>query len=151
MDFRLKVLVPVAVGVAALLPTSAFAQAADQPVVQPPHQTAFCGDTDMPVMRTGDLMVDQREEVTKEEGMLTLSAVRGSVVHMEGNLMLLRLETPGMGNAAPNHELAGDSWAVVRMPDRCSQSDFRMGAPVLAIGSSDETGILAAVEITETA
>lgn len=66
---------------------------------------------------------------------------------MEGDLVLLRLESAGLGNAAPNHPLAGDTWAVVRLPDGCPASTFGMGAPIFAVGTPDGRGVLEALEV----
>jgi len=78
-----------------------------------------------------------------------LSAVHGMLVHAEGDLMLLKLPTDkGNGNAAPTYNLAGEGWAVVRMPMGCSTSDVPMGADVLAVGTPNgTTGILEADRI----
>jgi hypothetical protein len=155
MQMRLKVLVPVAFGIATLLPSAAFAQQAPQAppvVVQPPHEAAFCGNQDVPMVGQGQLLVPQPDAMSRpDEGVLDFSAVRGSIVHMEGNMILLKLDHMGNGNAAPNHELAGDNWAVVQMPSGCSPSDFGMGTAILAVGTPNGHGVLEAVEITETA
>ena len=147
---RLRVLAPVVFGVAALVPSGAFAQQA--PIIQPPHQAAFCGSADIAMAGQGELMLPQPDTVgTPDEGVLNYSAVRGAIMHMEGNLALLKLEHAGVGNAAPNYELAGDDWAVVQLPSECSPSDFKVGAPILAVGTPTGTGILEAVEVTQTA
>jgi hypothetical protein len=70
---------------------------------------------------------------------------------MEGATLLLKLDNLGHGNAAPNHELAGDTWAVVHLPSECAPSNFTLGRPVLAVGTPNGHGVLEAVEVTETA
>ena len=151
MTFRARILVPVAIGVASLLPSTAFAQPAP-PIVQPPHQAAFCGTPDMPMLTGDQLGVAQPDALGLfDEGTLNFSAVRGAIVHMEGDMLLLKLDNLGQGNAAPNHELAGDTWAVVRLPSECSPSDFKMGSPILAVGTPNGHGVLEAVEVSEPA
>ena len=151
MTFRARVFVPVVFGVVALLPSAAFAQTAP-PVVQPLHQTAFCGTTEIPVLTGGELGVAQPDALgDADEGTLNFSAVRGAIVHMDGDMLLLKLDNLGHGNAAPNHELAGDNWAVVHLPSECSPSNFTMGRPILAVGTPNGHGVLEAVEVTEAA
>ncbi|HEV7666502.1 MAG TPA: hypothetical protein VGQ62_23405 [Chloroflexota bacterium] len=159
MQFRLKVLVPVAFGIAAVLPTAGFAQEApsleaptNDVTNQPPTYASFCGSVDLPIARSGELVMPQPDALgIHDQGQLNYSAVRGSIVHMEGNLVLLKIDQAGMGNAAPNTELAGDTWSVVRLPSQCALSDFRMGSPILAIGTPSPQGILEAIEVTQTA
>jgi hypothetical protein len=152
MTFRSRVLLPVAVGVASLLPSAAFAQQTPPPLAQPPHQAAFCGSTEMPMLTGDELAMPQPDTLgIHDEGTLDYSAVRGAIVHMEGNMVLLKLDNLGRGNAAPNHELAGDSWAVVRLPSECAPSDFKMGSPILAVGIPNGHGVLEAVEVAQAA
>ena len=147
---RVRILAPALIAVIALLPTGAFAQQAE-PIVIPPHEQAFCG-VQMPVLSTDTLAIAQPADMGEnDKGVLNLSAVRGQLVHMEGPLMLLHIEEHGMGNASPNKELAGDSWAVVQLPSDCSPDDFAMGSPILAIGRPTDAGILQALEVTEAA
>jgi hypothetical protein len=102
---------------------------------------------------TGDeLAVPQPDALgIEDQGVLNYSAVRGSIVHMEGDIVLLKLDNLGQGNAAPNHELAGDTWAVVRLPGECAPSDFKMGSPILAVGTPNGHGVLEAVEVAQAA
>ena len=152
MTFRSRFLLPVAIGVASLLPTAAFAQQVPPPLVQPPHQAAFCGSVDIPMLTGHELAMPQPDTLGfPDEGVLNYSAVRGAIVHMEGNMVLLKLDNLGRGNAAPNHELAGDTWAVVRLPGECAPSDFKMGSPILAIGTPNGQGVLEAIEVTQAA
>jgi hypothetical protein len=142
---RLKILVPLLIVVAGALPGAAFAQE-NPPLAQPPHEAAFCGSVDLPVLRSDTLMFPQPDTLMQERGVENFSAVRGSIVHMEGDLVLLKLDGAGMGNAAPNRELAGDQFAVVRLPGECAGSTFEMGMPILAVGTPN-AGILDAIEV----
>ena len=158
MSFRSKVLAPVVFGVAAILPTVGFAQEAPlvdpatNELIQPPHEAAFCGSVDLPIVRSGQLMMPQPDTLgIFDQGVQNYSAVRGAIVHVEGNLVLLKINQMGQGNAAPNREFAGDQWSVVRIPAECSMSDFQMGSPILAIGTPSPQGILDAVEVALTA
>ena len=145
MEFRLKILAPVVLGVVSLWPSAGFAQE-QQPVVQPPNEAAFCSSLDIPIMRTGELLLAPPDAMGRtNEGVLNYSAVRGQIVHVEGPLVLLRLDQPGTGNVAPNRELAGDMWAVVELPEQCSPAAFPVGSPMVAIGEPSD-GILHAVE-----
>ena len=144
-----KFVAPALIGAMALLPTGAFAQ--QVPVTNPPHEQAFCG-IQMPVLGSDTLAISQPADMGEnDKGVLNLSAVRGQLVHMEGPLMLLRIEEHGVGNATTNKELAGDGWAVIQLPSDCSPEDFAMGTPILAIGRPTDQGILDALEVTESA
>ena len=140
-----RLLIPLAFGIAALLPVSASAQQ-----MQPnPGATGVCGDTDVPMLTQGELAIPQPDtEGRHDEGVLNYSAVRGSIVHMEGNLVLLHLPADSVGNAGPTHDLAGDTWAVVQLPAGCSASQLGMGADVMAVGTPTDSGILKAIEVT---
>jgi hypothetical protein len=151
MNFRLKVLLPGAVAIVALLPTGVFAQQVGPPITQTPSTQAFCG-TQLPVIRTAEVLMPQPDAAgLADEGVTDFSAVQGQIVHMEGPMVLLQLEKPGIGNAGPRHELAGDRMAVVQLPDECSPSDFKLGTPILAIGTPDGRGVLEAVTVTQAA
>ena len=109
----------------------------------------MCGDADVPMLTQGELAIPQPDtEGAHDQGVLNYSAVRGSIVHVEGNLVLLRLPADSLGNAGPTHDLAGDNWAVVQLPNGCSASQLGMGADVEAIGTPTDTGILKAIEVT---
>ena len=137
--------IPMAMIVASVLPGAAFAQQ-----TQPdPAAMEACGTPGVPMMTEGELAVPQPDTLGRhDQGVIDLSAVRGSIVHMEGDLVLIQIENTGQGNAAPNHALAGDNWAVVRMPEGCSASQFGMGSPILAVGTPNGQGILEAVEVS---
>lgn len=138
-----KAVIPVAFAVAAALPVSASAQQMQT------NDPGVCGTQEVPILTEGTLRVSQPDTMGRhDEGVLDFSAVRGSIVHMEGDLVLLRIDGVGHGNAAPNRAIAGDGWAVVRMPDGCSATDFEMGKPILAIGTPDGHGVLHAIEVT---
>jgi hypothetical protein len=152
MEFRLKVLVPALFGVVALLPSGVFAQQPPPPVVQTPSQQALCGSIDLPVVRTGEILMPQPDAVGRpDEGVIDFSAVRGEIVHMSGPMVLLQLDEPGAGNTGPRHELAGDNWAVVQLPAECSLTEFSRGMAIIAIGTPDGRGVLEAVAVTEAA
>jgi hypothetical protein len=141
----MRFLIPIAFLIAAALPSAAFAQQT-QPV---PGSTGVCGTPAVPMMTEGELAVPQPDTLGRHDvGVLDFSAVRGSIVHMEGNMMLLKLDQAGQGNAAPNHALAGDTWAVVQLPDGCPMSNFSMGTPILAVGTPNGHGVLEAVEVS---
>jgi hypothetical protein len=140
-------------GVATLLPGAAYAQETPDPInVQAPNEASFCGSLEVPMVRPGELLVPQPDTLDKlGDGMPQYSAVRGQIVHMAGDLVLLKIDNLGMGNAAPNRVLAGDDWAVVHLPSECAPSSFHMGAPIIAIGTPTPRGILEAVQVSETA
>src|SRR5437867_2412333 len=101
-----RLVVPVAIAIVVMLPTSAFAQQAQT------NGISMCGTPAVPMATPGTLIVPQPDTMgMHDQGVLDFSAVRGSIVHMEGDMVLLKLDNLGMGNAAPNHELAGDTWA----------------------------------------
>jgi hypothetical protein len=129
----------------ALMPVSAFAQG------QPSDQTS-CG-VQIPLATGDELMLTQPEDIGQHDqtsSSINYSAVRGSIVHMEGPLVLLQLESAGIGNAGVNHDLAGDNMAVVQLPNQCNPADFPMGSAIMAIGTPMQNGILNAVEVTPT-
>jgi hypothetical protein len=137
----------VLVGIIALAPTAAFAQGA--PPSQPAEQS-FCG-VQVPIATAGELDLTQPADLgNNAQGIIDYSAVRGSIVHVSGPLMLVQLDVAGMGNAAPNHELAGNTMAVVQLPNDCDPGQFSVGTPVLAVGTPTDQGILQAVEVTPT-
>lgn len=70
---------------------------------------------------------------------------------MEGPLVLLQLDTPGIGNAGPRHDLAGDDFAVVHLPSGCAPNQFGVGTGILAFGTPDGQGVLVAMAVTEAA
>lgn len=141
--------VPAAFAALALLPSAGLAQQAP-PIVQPPSEQASCGAS-LPLLTSDQMLLTQPADAGEnDKGVINYTAVRGSIVHMEGPLVLLRLDTAGMGNATSNHELAGDSWAVVRLPGDCPMSDLSMGSGILAIGTPTDEGILDAVSVTQT-
>ena len=121
--------------------------------IQPnPGGTGVCGDTAVPMLTQDELAISQPDtEGRHDEGVLNYSAVRGSIVHMEGNLMLLRLNNANLGNAGPTHDLAGDNWAVVQLPNGCSPSQLAMGSQVMAVGTPNGTGVLEAIEVSPAA
>ena len=133
------------VAASALAPVAAFAQA------QPSDQTS-CG-VQIPIATGDEIMLTQPDDIGQHDqtsSSINYSAVRGSIIHMEGPLVLLQLDSRGVGNAGPNHDLAGDSMAVVQLPNQCNPADFAMGSAIMAIGTPMQNGILNAVEVTPT-
>jgi hypothetical protein len=150
MQFRLKVLLPGLLGIVALLPTAAFAQQAPPPIVQQQSQQVFCGDQSLEVMRGDQIMGAQPDEVgLADQNVIDISAVQGRIVYREGPMVLLQLDTPGIGNAGPRHELAGDDFAVVRLPTGCTSPQFGVGTGILAFGTPNGKGVLEATAVTE--
>ena len=144
---RTRRLAPALVVALALLPSATFAQPAP-PVVQP-AQYAFCG-VSLPFVTGNEVMLTQPADLGEnDEGIINYSAVRGSIAHVDGPLVLLQLDRAGVGNAALHHDLAGDHWAVVHLPDECLASEFAMGSNMLALGTPTEQGILDAVEVAK--
>jgi hypothetical protein len=127
-----------------LLPATAAAQSATGGGQQ------ACG-LQMPIVGGDQVVMQQPDDLgIHDQGMIDYSAVRGSIVHMDGPLALVKLEGVGQGNATSNQELAGNGsgLAVVKLPDECNLSDFSNGTPIMAIGTPTQQGILDAVEVT---
>jgi hypothetical protein len=126
---------------AGLLPGAALAQSS-------PGAQEACG-IDLPVATDGEVMLQQPNDLGEHDrdGTVNYSAVRGSIVHLDGPLALVQLDGAGVGNATGNHELAGDSMAVVRLPDTCDLGSFASGSAITAIGTPTDQGILDAVTV----
>jgi hypothetical protein len=128
----------------AALPGAALAQTATGGGQQ------ACG-LQLPIVGGDQIALQQPADLgMHDQGMIDYSAVRGSIVHMDGPLALIQIDGVGQGNATSNQELAGNgnSLAVVHMPDECNLSDFSIGTPIMAIGTPTEQGILNAVEVS---
>ena len=124
---------------ASLLPATALAQS---------NNVQACG-LEVPIAGGNEVILQQPADLGQhDEGMIDLSGVRGSIVHMDGPLALVRIEGMGTGNATTNQNLAGENMAVVRLPDECNPQDFSTGMPIMAIGTPTEQGILDAVVVT---
>jgi len=145
----------------ALLPSSAvLAQEqptdrlpTDQQMVAPEDQPASVGacgsDAAAITNRTPNALApvgtDQAKDIVGE-AQVNLMSVRGTIVHTEGNLLLVKqLETPSMtpapGGQAPN------LLAVVRVPAECAPGMLTEGEGVMAVGTSTADGILNAQSI----
>jgi hypothetical protein len=145
---RSRVLVSGLFLAALVLPGAAYAQEAAPATTTPPN-AALCGSNAMEL--DGDATVTNMGAGTGdpadagENQLLNLSSVHGTVVHVEGDLVLLKLPmNMGEGNAAPTYTLAGEDWAVVRLPAGCATSDVPTGAEILAVGTPTGSGILEA-------
>jgi hypothetical protein len=128
----------------AALPGAALAQSATGGGQQ------ACG-LQLPIVGGDQVVLQQPDDLgVHDQGMIDYSAVRGSIVHMDGPLALVQIEGVGQGNATSNQELAGNgnTMAVVRLPDECNLNDFSIGTPIMAIGTPTEQGILNAVEVS---
>jgi hypothetical protein len=126
-----------------MLPGAAMAQSS-------PGAQQACG-LQIPIVGGDQLVLQQPDDFgVHDQGVINYSAVRGSIVHIDGPLALVKLEGVGQGNATSNQELAGvgNTMAVVRMPDECNLGDFSTGTLIMAIGTPTEQGILDAVEVT---
>jgi hypothetical protein len=78
--------------------------------------------------------------------------VRGTIVHAEGNLMLVKLpDSPSLGNTAPGGQPRPNLVAVVRLPAECAPGVLPEGAGVLAVGTATPEGILNAQSVQPTA
>jgi len=136
-------------GLALLLMLAAVPGAAMAQSVSGSGQQA-CG-LQLPIVGGDQVQMQQPDDLgIHDQGMIDYSAVRGSIVHMDGPLALVKIEGVGQGNATSNQELAGNgnSMAVVKLPDECNLSDFSNGTPIMAIGTPTEQGILDAVEVS---
>jgi hypothetical protein len=79
---------------------------------------------------------------------VNLSSVEGTITHLEGDLMLVRLAaTRGPQNTPALGQQRQNEWAVVRLPAGCVPSPFGEGAGVLAVGTASDDGILRAESV----
>jgi len=148
-------------GAVALMPsTSAWAQN-DQPPDRMPAEQAAPADQVDALGACGSpstVMVDrstigiapgaqvnaQGEDNKDGQGDMNLMSVRGTIVHAEGNLVLVKLP-----ENIPTPPSAGGqgSLAVVRLPDECPAGMLSEGSGVMAIGTPAADGILDAQSI----
>jgi hypothetical protein len=78
---------------------------------------------------------------------VNLMSVRGTIVHAEGNLMLVKLpDNVATGNTSPAGR-PSDSLAVVRLPADCPSGMLSEGDGVLAVGTPAADGILNAKSV----
>jgi hypothetical protein len=138
---RFKSLVIGFVVVIGLMPGAALAQSSA-------GAQQACG-VQLPVATDGEVLLQQPNDLGQHDrdGTVDYSAVRGSIVHLDGPLALVQIDGAGVGNATSNHELAGDSMAVVRLPAECDLASFGNGTAITAIGTPTEQGILDAVTV----
>jgi hypothetical protein len=80
-------------------------------------------------------------------GDMNLMSVRGTIVHAEGNLMLLKLPD---NLSSPTAATQGSNMAVVRLPDECPAGMLSEGDGVMAVGTPAADGILDARSIQPT-
>jgi hypothetical protein len=75
-----------------------------------------------------------------------LSAVTGTVVHIEGNLFLLAIpaNSPAGGAQTTGAQTAGRNMAVVQLPAGCVNPALPEGSQVTAVGTPTNSGILQA-------
>ena len=151
-------------GFVALAPASAAAQEqppdrlpTDQQMVAPedaPESVGACGSESTTFVDGGPAAMTQPDTDTAKdvigEGGLNLMSVRGTIVHAEGNLMLVRTPvTPSLGNTAPAAR-PDAAFAVVRLPAQCQPGMLSEGTGVLAIGTPSADGILNAESVQPT-
>jgi hypothetical protein len=170
MRIRCRILVPVLLAAVAAMPGAVTAQ-------QVQSNPNFCGAVDnrmdvpgttllpraqneeeakqdgmretpvVPATNLPGLPAAQQPDIAKQEGLQELGAVRGSVMHAEGNLMLLRLpDAPALPGATAGPPPA-PAWAVVRLPENCSVAEFPDGTAILAVGEATREGIFEATAV----
>jgi hypothetical protein len=161
---RSRIVAALLFGTVACLPAaSALAQGEPPPNRVPGEQAA---PADLPAAlgacgSTGATMVDRStigvapvtqgttpgEDNKEGQGEVNLTSVRGTIVHAEGNLMLVKLpDNVATGNTSPAGRPA-DTLAVVRLPADCPTGMLSEGDGVLALGTPEPDGILNAESI----
>ena len=154
---RSRIAAAICVGVLALVPASAAAQEqqppnrlpTDQQQVAPedkPEAVGACGAVDTAIVDRGTTVgtTAPPDEMNKNGQMpVGLSAVRGTLVHSEGNLLLIRQPEPlSVGNTAPGGGARPSLLAVVRLPAECAPGMLTEGEGVTAVGMATPEGIL---------
>jgi hypothetical protein len=150
-----------------LVPAAAAAQEqptdrlpTDQQVVAPedkPAAVGACGSeastiVDRQPLGIPPMAADNANKDLAGETQVNLMAVRGTIVHAEGNLMLVKLpDSPSLGNTAPGGQPRPNLVAVVRLPAECAPGLLPEGAGVLAVGTATPEGILNAQSVQPTA
>jgi hypothetical protein len=147
------------VAACALMPTAALAQQNDNPGEGTPDEqvmtpgtdqagaTGTCGLTGtMPTSRSSLAVAptgegEANKDVTGAQR-LDLSQVQGTIVHMEGDLALIRISPLQMTPAAGGPQQT--QLVVVRLPADCMTGEFDTGSSVLVIGTPGSDGILGA-------
>jgi hypothetical protein len=149
-------------GAVAFVPsTSVWAQADQPPDRMPAEQAApadqpaalgACGSPSTVLVDRSTIgvvpgaQVDAQGEDNKDGmGAVNLMSVRGTIVHAEGDLMLLKL--PENVPAPNTNRQSGNALAVVRLPEECPAGMRPECSGVMAIGTPAADGILEAQSI----
>jgi hypothetical protein len=75
----------------------------------------------------------------------TVSAVEGTLVHAEGDLLLVQVpQLPAMGTDRPQGATPISGLAVIRLPQDCATPPLVDGSRVSAVGTPSTNGILEA-------
>jgi hypothetical protein len=146
-------LVPVFVGVVALVPAAAFAQQMpvapdgtsmdEAPAAGPDAAFDACGNAQTASAPTEERNAANPKDMTGIRPIENLTSVTGRVLHVEGDLVLVRLPMePALGNT-PANPTPDRTMAVVRLPSGCSPS-LLDGSMLTAFGIPSTAGILLA-------
>jgi len=128
-------------------------QPTDQLQILPDARTdavGACGSELTTVVDRGPQGVTAQDDMTKDPQTIqeNLSTVRGTILHAEGNLLLVKLpDSPSLGTTLPANQPRGNSMAVVRLPAECAPGMLDQGEGVLAVGTPMPDGILNAESV----
>ena len=149
-------LVPVFVAALGLTPTAAFAQQMpvnpdgtsmdEAPAAGPDAAFDACGNGPTATGMTEERNGANPKDLTGIRPIENLSSVSGTILHVEGNLVLVRqLIEPALGNA-PANPTPDRTMAVVRLPSGC-QPRLLDGSELTAFGIPSMDGILDAESV----
>jgi hypothetical protein len=159
-SMRSRIAASLLLGVLAIVPASAAAQEqppdrlpTDQQQVAPedkPEAVGACGTDEAAVVDRAPFVNIAPPDNTNKNGDMSngLSAIRGTIVHSEGNLLLVRqLELPSLGTTTPGGQARPSQLAVVRLPAECAPGSLIEGKGVIAVGTATPEGILNAQSV----
>ena len=149
-------LVPVFVAAVGLAPAAAFAQQmtvnpdgtsmVEAPAAGPDAAFDACGNAPNAIGLTEERNGVNPKDLTGIRPIENLSSVRGKIVHVEGDLVLVRVPLePAMGNT-PANPTPDRTMAVVRLPSGC-QPALLNGSDLTAFGIPSMDGILQAESV----
>jgi hypothetical protein len=154
-------------GLLAFVPATAAAQElptdrlpTDQQVVAPEDQPAAvgaCGAEGSTIIDRQPLGLAPTDPQNVNKGLAgenpaNLMAVRGTILHAEGNLVLVKLpDSPSLGTTTPAGQPRPNLMAVVRLPAECVPGALPEGSGLLAVGTATAEGILNAQSVQPTA
>lgn len=157
---RTRLLAGAFLALSTALPATALAQdlppdrnpAEQGPVADPASALGACG-SETTVLTNGNTTTNIQPADTQDanknvvgERQLNLSAVRGTIVHTEGNLMLIQVTPSAATQPAPGGTASTPSLAVVQLPAACMPVPFSEGSGIVAVGTPNN-GILAAESV----